>query len=74
VLASASRASVNDLVERDADRIEPDPVIEAYKRDVDHSLLVENLKKSPEARVRGLMQLQRLAEEARRAGRKLRGH
>lgn len=47
----------------------PDPVIAAYRRDVDRTLLRENLSKTPEERVRGLMELQRLAEEARRAGR-----
>lgn len=48
----------------------PDPVIEAYKRHIDRTLLRENLRKSPEERILALMQLQRLAEEARRAGRK----
>jgi hypothetical protein len=47
----------------------PDPVIEAYKRDLDRSLLRENLRKSIEERVTALMALQRLAREARRAGR-----
>lgn len=46
-----------------------DPVVDAYKRDVDRTLLRENLRKTPEERVRALMELQRLAEEARRAGR-----
>jgi hypothetical protein len=50
----------------------PDPVIEAYKKDIDRSLLRENLRKTPEERVRALMALQRLAEEARRAGREAR--
>jgi len=50
----------------------PDPVTEAYKRDVDRTLLRENLRKSPEERVLALMSLQRLADEARRAGRALR--
>jgi hypothetical protein len=54
--------------------LEPDPVIEAYKRDVDRTLLRENLRKSPEQRVRDLMRLQRLAEEARSAGQRLREH
>ena len=49
--------------------IDPDPVVEAYKRHVDRTLLRENLRKTPEERVRALMELQRLAEEARRAGR-----
>lgn len=48
---------------------EPDPVIETYKRDVDRTLLDENLRRSVDERVRNLMALQRLAEEARRAGR-----
>jgi hypothetical protein len=49
-----------------------DPVIEAYKQHVDRTLLRGNLRKTPEERVRALMALQRLAEEARRAGRSLR--
>ncbi len=46
-----------------------DPVTEAYKRDVDRTLLRENLALSVEERLRRLMDLQRLAEELRRAGR-----
>ncbi len=42
-----------------------DPVIEAFKRDVDRTLIRENLRKTPEERLRGLEALQRLAEEAR---------
>ncbi len=49
--------------------IEPDPVIEAYKKDVDRTLLRENLKLTPEERIRKLMELQRFAIELRRAGR-----
>jgi transcriptional regulator with XRE-family HTH domain len=45
-----------------------DPVIEAYKRDIDRTLLRENLGKTPEARVRALQALSRLADEARAAG------
>lgn len=52
--------------------IEPDPVIEAYKKDVDRTLIRENLKLSPEARLLKLMELQRFAEELRAAGRRLR--
>lgn len=48
---------------------EPDPVVEAYKRDLDMTLLRENLRRTVEERVLNLMALQRLAEEARRAGR-----
>jgi hypothetical protein len=46
-----------------------DPVIEAYKRDVDISLLKRNLRLTPEERILAAMELQRLAEEVRRAGR-----
>jgi hypothetical protein len=49
--------------------IEPDPVIEAYKKDIDRTLLRENLKRSPEERIRNAMALQRAAEELRKAGR-----
>ena len=52
--------------------IENDPVIEAYKAGVDRSLLKENLKRSPDERVRNLVALQRTAEELRRAGRQVR--
>ena len=50
----------------------PDPVIEAYKQDVDRTLLRENLKLTPDQRVMELMELLRTAEEFRRAGRALR--
>jgi hypothetical protein len=49
--------------------IEPDPVIEVYKKDVDRTLLRENLKLTVEERLRNLMRQQRFAEEMRRAGR-----
>ena len=53
----------------DALPLDADPVIEAYKRDIDRTLLRQNLRKSVEERLLGLVALQRLAEEARRAGR-----
>lgn len=49
-----------------------DPVVEVYKRDVDVTLIRENLKRTPDERVRNLMRLQREAEELARAGRQLR--
>lgn len=49
-----------------------DPVIELYKRDVDRTLIVENLRLSVQQRFEQLMQLQRFAAELRTAG-KLRG-
>lgn len=50
-----------------------DPVIEAFKRDVDRTILRENLGRTPEQRVMELMELLRAAEEFARAGRRLRG-
>lgn len=47
--------------------LEPDPVIEAYKRDVDRTLIRENLKLSVEQRIENLMRLQQFIEEARGA-------
>ena len=44
-------------------------MVEAYKRHIDQTLLRENLRRSVDERVHNLMALQRLAEEARRAGR-----
>jgi hypothetical protein len=47
----------------------PDPVIEAFKKDVDRTLLRENLKLSVEQRFLKHAQFQRFAEELRRAAR-----
>lgn len=47
----------------------PDPVIEAYKKDLDRSLLVENLKLTVDERLRQLVAMQLFAAEVRRAGR-----
>jgi hypothetical protein len=49
--------------------IEPDPIIEVYKRDIDRTLLRENLNRSPTERLANLVALQRFAQELRRAGR-----
>ena len=43
-----------------------DEVIEVYLRDVDVTLLRENLRLTPEQRLLNLMQLQRFAEELQR--------
>ena len=56
----------------DLPEITPDPVIEAYKADVDRTLLRENLKLTPEERILKLGELQRFAEESRRAGKRAR--
>ena len=51
-----------------AGSFEPDPVIEAFKRDVDRTLLRENLRLTPEERVRRLSVFLGVVEELRRAG------
>jgi hypothetical protein len=47
-----------------------DPVIEAYKKDVDRTMIRENLKLTVEERLRNLMEAQKFAAELRAAGRK----
>ncbi len=51
--------------------LEPNPVIEAYKKDVDRTLIRENLKLTPEQRVLKLMEMQRFTQELRKAGKML---
>jgi hypothetical protein len=46
---------------------DPDPVIEAYKRDVDRSLLRENLRLSTAERVDKMISVLRFAEQVRRS-------
>ena len=43
-----------------------DPVVEAYKRDVDRTLLRESLKLTPEERIRCLQEMQEFSQELRR--------
>ena len=52
--------------------LDPDPVIEAYKKDIDRTLIRENLKRTPEERLLQLMKLQEFAEELQAAGRRAR--
>jgi hypothetical protein len=52
--------------------LEPDPVIELYKRDVDRTLLRENLKLTPEERIRKLQDFVALTTALREAGRRAR--
>lgn len=47
-----------------------DPVVERYKRDVDRTLIRENLARSVDERLERLMELQRFAIELREAGRR----
>ena len=57
---------MNDVKRPPATDLPPDPVIEAFKKDVDRTLLRENLKLTPDERVRKLARfmkdLQAIAE------------
>lgn len=55
---------------RTQDALERDPVIDAFKRDIDRTLCERNLTLSVEQRFRQLMELQRFASKLREAGRK----
>jgi hypothetical protein len=44
-----------------------DPVIEAYKKDIDRTLIRENLRLTVEQRIINLMKLQEFAEELRKS-------
>ena len=45
--------------------LEPNPVIEAYKKDVDRTLLRENLKLSTDERMQKMIAMLRFTEEVR---------
>ena len=49
-----------------------DPVVEAYKKDIDRTLLRANLKLTVTERFRQAMAHAKFADELRRAGRELR--
>lgn len=59
---------------KDLDRVQADldPVIEAYRKDIDVTLIRENLRLTVDQRFQQLMKLQQFAEDLRRAGRKAR--
>jgi hypothetical protein len=48
-------------------QLEPDPVIEAYKRDVDRSLIRENLKLTVQERIDKLIHLIEFQQQLRGA-------
>lgn len=48
--------------------ISGDPIIDAYKKDVDRTLIRENLKLTVDERFQRLKKLQQFAEELQRAG------
>jgi hypothetical protein len=47
--------------------LEPSPVIEAYKKDVDRTLIRENLKLTPDERVKKMVSALRFVEEVKRS-------
>ena len=69
-LAGGPHNSYTALMEHDATPPKSDPVIEAFKRDIDRTLIRERLKLDPEQRIVELIRLQAWANELARAGRK----
>ena len=70
MLSSKVMAAKDDIARDDIrpdilQGLEPDPVIEAYKKDVDLTLLRENLKLTVQQRVEKFMGMQRFAREVR---------
>jgi len=57
-----------ELALSEGERSSIDDIIELYKRDVDRTLIRQRLTRSIEERLEDLMELQRFAEELRRAG------
>lgn len=57
-----------NIMKPESEEFEPDPVIEAYKLNIDRTLIRENLRLTVEQRFDALMKLQQFAEELRRAG------
>jgi hypothetical protein len=47
---------------RDEEELQPDPVIDVFKRDVDRTLIREQLRRSIDERVRNMIAALRLAE------------
>jgi hypothetical protein len=66
------RSKLSIAMPREPCKLEPDPVIEAYKKDVDRTLIRENLRLTVEERFEKLFHLQEFALELRRAGREAR--
>jgi len=53
-------------------KVMTEQIIELYMKDVDRTLLRENLKLTPTQRFERLMEMQQFAEELQRAGREAR--
>jgi hypothetical protein len=63
---------MNDSPDQRKRNAGPDLVIEAYKKEIDLTLIRENLRLTVDQRFQQLMQLQRFAEELQQAGQKAR--
>jgi hypothetical protein len=50
-----------------------DRVVETYKKDIDRTLLIENLKLTPQERSQKFEDFMKFLEEVRKAGRQMRG-
>jgi hypothetical protein len=50
--------------------LRPDPVIEAYKKDVDRTLLIESLRRTPAERLERLQDFMRAVSTLRGAARR----
>ena len=59
---------MKDTADNERTTTDSDPVIEAYKKHIDRTLLRENLKLTVDQRFKQLMELQRFAEELQKAG------
>ena len=68
-LAEPPRCGVSELAPPDV----YDPVVDAYKKGVDQTLLEENLKLTPAQRAEKFEDFMRFLAEIQRAGKKLRG-
>lgn len=58
------------MSDRTLDEMFPDPVIEVYKKDVDRTLLRENLRLTPQQRIEKLVSFMRSLERLRDAARR----
>jgi len=68
-LPEPSRCGVSDLAPPDVH----DPVVEVFKRDVDQTLLAENLKLTPAQRAEKFLDFMNFLAEIQRAGQRQRG-
>lgn len=59
-----------DAMPQDALHASPDPVVEAYKKHVDRTLLRENLKLTPDERLARLEEMDLFRDALREAGQK----